>query len=191
MKTKTLLDRTTPDHAAQTLGYLFPDVEDRKASVDALADSVAAAAAAAPASWGVTLKEDLVRLNVGLIEVLSLHPDWIHIILDSRCFPEAVRGYSEVELSFERSPGQKGVFRSVPVSVFCAFPAELASQLFPLVRQSHESLVRAAAETQLNPATRVGYSPAVIDYLSATLGRHFAHPKYYSDVQMVPSRRGR
>jgi hypothetical protein len=177
-----MLDRTHTDEVKATLDYLFPDPEICTVCVNALADSIVAADAAGPDGWGITLTENMIRLNVGMIEVLTLHPDWIHIVLDSQRFPEAVRSDSEVELAFERSPGRKGVFSSVPVSVSCGFPAESAPKFLPLVRESHESLIRAAADTRRNPATQKGYSPAVVQYLCAALQRHFGHPKYYSDA---------
>jgi hypothetical protein len=178
-----MIDRTDPDETARTLEHLFPNARFRSVCVAALADSITAAHAAAPNGWGVTLFDALIRLNVGKIEVMSLHPDWIYVILDSRSFPEGLRSRSNVELTFEYAPGQKGVFRSVPVSVLCGFPADAIGKLFPLLKQSHVSLIRAAADTALNPAARVGYSPAVVKYLSAILGRHFEHPMYYSEKE--------
>jgi chromatin remodeling complex protein RSC6 len=62
--------------------------------------------------------------------------------------------------------------------------------LFPLLKQSHVSLIHAAADTALNPAARVGYSPAVVKYLSAILGRHFEHPMYYSEKETKEEKEG-
>ena len=178
-----MLDRTDPDETARILEHLFPEARIRSVCVAALADSIAAANAAAPNGWGVTLSNALIRLNVGMIEVMSFYQDWIQVILDSRSFPEVLRNRSNVVLKFEHALGGKGVFRSVPVSVACGFPADAIGELFPLLKQSHASLIRAAADTALNPAARVGYSPAVVKYLSAILGRHFEHPMYYSEKE--------
>ncbi len=123
-----------------------------------MADSITRAHAAAPQGWGVTLLDNMVRLNVGRIEVMTFTPDWVHLVLDSRCFPETLRDRQQVELLFQSSPHEKGVFRSVPVSASCGFPAKLAGELFPLVRSSHHSLIGAAGDTTRNAATRIGYS---------------------------------
>ena len=171
---------TDPDETARALEYLFPEARIRSVCVAALADSITAAHAAAPNGWGVTLSYGL-RLNVGKIEVMSFGPNWIQVILDSRSFPEVLRNRSDGVLKLEHAPGHKGVLRSVPVSVACGFPADAIGELFPLLKQSHASLIRAAADTALNPAARVGYSPAVVKYLSAILGRHFEHPMYHSE----------
>ena len=184
-----MLDRTDPDETARILEYLFPEARIHSVCIATLADSITAAHAAAPNGWGVTLFNALIRLNVGKIEVISLHPDWIQVILDSRSFPEELRNRSNVELTFEHAPGHKGVLRSVPVSVACEFPANAIGELFPLLKQSHASLIRAAADTALNPAARVGYSPAVVEYLSAILGRHFEHPMYYSEKETKEEKR--
>ena len=83
-----MLDRTDPDETARILEHLFPEARIRSVCVATLADSIMAAHAAAPNGWGVTLSNALIRLNVGKIEVMSLYPDWIHVILDSLSFPE-------------------------------------------------------------------------------------------------------
>lgn len=185
-----MIDRTDPEETARTLKHLFPNPRIRSVCAAALADSLTAAHAAAPNGWGVTLSNALIRLNVGKIEVMSLYPDWIHVILDSRSFPEVIRNRSDVELAFEHAPGGKGFYRSVPVSVACEFPATAIGELFPLLKQSHASLIRAAADTPLNPAARVGYSPAVIKHLSAILRRHFEHPMYYSETGTKEGKEG-
>jgi hypothetical protein len=87
---RVMVDRTSTDEVAKTFEYLFPDLEIRRVCVAALADSVATAHAAAAHRWGVTVLDDMVRLNVGKIEVLTLWLDWIHIVLDSRDFPGAL-----------------------------------------------------------------------------------------------------
>ena len=150
-----------------------------------MADSVELAHAEVPSEWGITLFSEMVRLNVGKIEVLAYVANMVHCIIDSQHVPTALRHRQDVELIIKPD----GVLRSVPVSAVCNFPAELAAELFPLLRSSHDSLIRAASKAPLNPAARRAYSPGVTDFLSSTVGRQLQHPSYHArhDETVSPS----
>lgn len=150
-----------------------------------MAESVVIAHAAAPDRWGVTLFPHMIRLNVGRIEVLAFFPDMVHCIIDSRNVPAALQQHQDVALVLE----PRGVLPSVPVSCACDFPAELASELFPMIRSTHDSLIRAASRGPLNPGARVAYSSGVTDFLASRAGLDLQHPSYHSrdDAGATPS----
>lgn len=170
-----MFDRNSSDSAAAVFSVLFADSAIRQLCVQALAESVATAHATAPQAWSITLFPNTVRLNVGRIEALAYFTDSIHCIIDSQCIPDGLRQRKDVDLII----GATGVLPSVPVSAVCNFPADLAGELFPLLRSSHESLIRAAGSARGTPY-RSSYSPGVIEFLSSKVGRRISHPSHYN-----------
>ena len=77
-----------------------------------MAKSIVIAHAISPRNWGITLFSDMVRLNVGKIEVLAYFADGVHCIIDSRNVPAVLRKRKDVELILESG----GVLPSVPIS---------------------------------------------------------------------------
>lgn len=178
-----MVNRTKRDSAVEVFERLFPDQDVRDACASAMAESVQFAHAEAPNGWAVTLFKNVIRLNVGRIEVLAYFPGWVHCIVDSEQVPAAVEQWEDVELGVE--PG--GVLRSVPVSAVCNFPAELASEVLPLLRPCHNALIRAASGHQLHWNAQRAYSPAVIEFLSLAVGYQLQHPSYASLQEPGPS----
>jgi 5-methylcytosine-specific restriction protein A len=168
-----MIDRTDPNSAAELFDYLFPDSLIRQQCVQAMADSVTIANNA-PNAWSITLFQEMVRLNVGKIEALTFIRNKVHCVIDSQCIPTALRQREDVELHIETG----GVYPSVPVSAICDFSADLAGELFQLLRSSHHSLIRAASGVR-GTSFRAAYSPGVTEFLSSATGRHLQHPTHY------------
>ena len=175
-----MLNRAESDSAAEVFTDLFPNPAIRQSCIQFLADSVAAAHAASPARWAITLSDDMIRLNVCRIEVLTFIPDTVHVLLDSRCIPELLSTYQSVWLVV---PQHRGFYRSVSSSAACDFPAALAAELFPVVRASHDSLIQAAGHGPLNPLAREAHSPGVLLFLSSATGRPIPQPEHVQREQ--------
>jgi 5-methylcytosine-specific restriction protein A len=168
-----MIDRADPESAAEVFGFLFRDVKIRHRCAMDMAESVEIANNI-PHSWTITLFDDAVRLNVGRIEVLTYLADALHYVVDSRNIPDELMLHKGVEVR----TAPKGVYPSVPISAFCDFPADLAGDVFPILRASHDSLIRAASAVHGTPY-RAAYSPAVIEYLSLKTDRQLQHPRHY------------
>jgi hypothetical protein len=94
-----------------------------------------------------------------VLEVLTLIHGTIHVLIDAESIPPGLTQLSDVVTT------APPLYPSVPTSVGCGFPAQIAAVVLPLIRVSHERLIRHAASGQLNPAARSAYSPGVTAYL--------------------------
>jgi 5-methylcytosine-specific restriction protein A len=168
-----MIDRTDPNSADEVFASLFPDALIRQHCIRAMAESVEAASQA-PNTWSITLFQKAVRLNVGRIEALAYFADWVHCIIDSESIPHGLSQRPDVELHIEPN----GVLPSVPVSAACNFSANLAGELFSLLRSSHDSLIHTAGRVR-GTSFRAAYSPGVTEFLSSATGLHLQHPTHY------------
>ena len=112
-----MLNRTTLDSAAEVFDHLFPDSQVRHHCASAMAESVAIAHAEVPHGWGITLFTDMVRLNVGRIEVLAYFADMVHCIIDSQQVPTALQQRQDVELISKQNGITAAVCRCQPSAI--------------------------------------------------------------------------
>lgn len=173
-----LPDRVNPDSAAEVFTSLIPEEKDRKVCLEFFANSIDIAHAIHPERWGITLKTDLVRLNVGNIEVVTLVPEILHCMLYLDTIPKDLWENEIVELEMSKHDPEVGFYKSVPKSVACYIVVEDANTAIPLIADSHRTLVENAAQTRRHPMTKRAHSPGVIDYLSVYLGRRIPQPEY-------------
>jgi hypothetical protein len=171
------IDRINPDSAHEVIQALIPDKHDRQVYLSFLANSIEIAHSISPKCWGVTLKEDLVRLNVGKIEVISLG-EILHCMLDRDTIPSELWKDEIVNLFLNEHDPEVGFYKSVPNSVACNMFIEDAEKVISLIQNSHNVLVENAAQTGKHPMTQKAHSPAVIDFLSSVLGRKIPKPEY-------------
>lgn len=173
-------DRNSLESANIVFHRLFKNTKARQICIGSMADSVRIAQVESPSSWGITLFNDAVRLNVGLIEVLVYSKEHVVCLVSSESISAKLIKHPDVHL--EAPSG--GIHRSVAVSASCSFPSEKADELFSLVRESHHQLICAAAKGQINPAARKAYSPGVTEFLAVETGHHITHPAYYRGEQV-------
>lgn len=171
-------DRTNPDSAAEVIQSLILEETDQQVCLEFLANSIGIAHALSPNRWGATLKKNLIRLNVGKIEVVTLLPGVLHCILDLDTIPEKLWKDEIVNLHRSEYDPEIGVYKSVPKSVACNMLVENAEKVIPLIQDSHRILVQKASQTGRHAMTKKAHSPAVIDYLSSYLGRKIPKPEY-------------
>jgi hypothetical protein len=171
-------DRDDHDSIAQALEDFIPDEATRRFCLNFLADSIDYASGCAGDRWGLTLKPNFVRLNVGKIEVLTISYNVVHCLLDLNTVPKELWDDERLDIKGNKQDLRMGVYSSVPGSVFCNVPAEEFDQVSSSIRPSHRVLIDNASRTGRNPMTKKGHSPASIDYLSSYLGRALSQPLY-------------
>ncbi|MEP7137702.1 MAG: hypothetical protein ABI904_22480 [Chloroflexota bacterium] len=175
------VDRNDQDSAAEVVQFLIPGKANQKECLEFLANSIEIAHALAPDRWGVTLKEDLLRLNVGRIEVLAFYSGILRCILDLHTIPEKLEKLRIDETVYifpDKNDPEAGFYKSVPGSVACNMYVTDTKKVLPLIQDSHRILVENASKTSRHTMTKGAHSPAVIDYLSSYLGRTIHQPEY-------------
>ena len=173
-----LPDRTNPVSAAEVFKVLVPKENDRQVCLEFFANSIDIAHAIHPERWGVTLKTNLVRLNVGNIEVISLVTENLHCMVDLDAITKELRENELFYFSMSEHDPEVGFYKSVPKSVACNMLIKDAKTAIPLIEESHHVLVENAAKTRRHAMTKRAHSPGVIEYLSVCLGRKVPQPEY-------------
>lgn len=128
--------------ARDVLERLLQDVSSRNLCLRFLYDSIHLAHQLSSDSWGITLQKDLVRLNVGQIEVMTILQDRIHVVLDRYAIPPELEAIQGLQVD-SKTP----VYKWVECSSGCDFPVRKASATLPLIRASHHQLIKQAVET--------------------------------------------
>lgn len=172
------VDRDNQDSVHDVIENLIPEEAMRRKCLGFLADSINTAYVLAPDRWGLTLKKNLIRLNVGKIEVIAFFPGILHCLLDLDTIPKELYEDERANLFENESDPRLGFYRSVPGSVVCNVYVEDFEGVLPLIQDSHRVLIEKASKTGRNPMTKKAHSPAVVDYLSSYLGRDIPHPSY-------------
>jgi hypothetical protein len=175
---KMAIDRDSQNSVHEVVQSLIPEEIIRHKCLDFLADSINTAYGLAPDRWGLTLKKDMIRLNVGKIEVLALFPKMVHCLIDLDSTPKELLGDDMVIILKNESDPTLGYYRSVPGSIVCNVFVEDFEEVLPLIQDSHRILIENASQTGRNPMTKKAHAPAVIDFLSSYLGRDIPHPDY-------------
>jgi len=170
--------RWDEDSVAEVLQALLPEEAIRRKCLSFFANSINAAYVCAADRWGVTLKPNLLRLNVGKIEVFTIVADVVHCLVDLDTIPNELREREDIYLFGDEQDWSLGYYKSVPKSVCCNIPAEVLEEALPLVQRTHRILIENAARTGRNPMTKKAHSPNVIDYLSSYLGCEIPQPTY-------------
>ena len=157
----------TPD-SLQYLHKHIPPTPQRNALMHMLQESMMTANRVAPARWTLTCNKQVVRLNVGMIEVLVVTASEINIVVDYATMSAGAAPALSVdyEYIFPDHPGD-GAYKSVPGSaaIFVA-PAD-AITVMPQLRPAHTALMRNAARTQLNPAVAKAHQAELAQQIMA------------------------
>jgi hypothetical protein len=156
----------------EALERLLPEERARRAAVSFLAKSVALADQAHPGRWGVSLLPRAIRLNVGMIEVFSIRPDELVVIVDKETLPRGL-----LEARAVQEGGSDWQTSVSGIEALWVLP-EYAPSVLPTLEACHATLIRRAAETRLHPSTKKGHSPNVVEYLSRQCELPLAQPLY-------------
>lgn len=175
-------------HAAgsrQIIEQMQPDPARRWWCLGILADSLQAAHRAHPERWGVTLRPDPLRLNVGRIEVYFFNQaDRVYFVLDAATLVTMPETHQWLDndavhhLASYQHGGWTGDYASVPGSVGCYVELDALPHAYPILRPAHQALITLAAQTLRHSETRESHSPGVIDYLREETGWLLPQPAY-------------
>ena len=139
-------------------------------AVKRLRDSIELAKKCAPGRWGLSVRDGFLRLNVGMIEVITVEPAGVRLLVLSPKIPAALRSDSGLGIRESSPDPNRGVYTSVYQSAVIAMPAahlQFGSILLEDLAGAHRELVNRAASTRINPMTRKAHVQAAVDFLEA------------------------
>jgi len=172
------IDRSKSDHARWIIEWMLPDPLIRSACLMYLAESIETAHSSRRSSWGITLFRGFVRLNIGMPEAFSFSQERIFLVLDSENCPDEIWKIPGVTRYVYDLSTPNQLFRSVPDGIGCTFPPKLISEIYPVAKQSHVSLINKSVRTRRNPSTKLGHSPGILEYLRVELEKDIPNPLY-------------
>jgi hypothetical protein len=148
------LDRSDPRVAAAIVNDLFGGIapRQRSAALHFLAASIRWASEHADDRWGVTLYENLIRLNVGIVHVLNLESERMTVLVHR---DPAVAG---VEL-------EAHLYTSADGAQLANVPYPDAERLLPMVLEQHIAALHAAARQRPSPQIRGAHSTGLTMHL--------------------------
>ena len=167
-------NRTDPNRARVILETLLPEEDTRIACMRFLADSIQLAHRWRPSSWGITLQHDLVRLNVGRIEAITVLDQMLHVVLHRDIQPKGLLNI----LRGAPKGKSRTLYRSVKGSFACDIKLKQIKTVLPLISESHRYLVRKAGDTPRNSGTAKAHSPGVLRHLEEVLAIKLPDPDY-------------
>jgi hypothetical protein len=178
------LDRNSQQAAARVIERLLPEGRSRIEILRFLGSSIERANALEPAAWGVTLTDQMLRLNVGRIETLTVTQDSVHLVLTRGSLPRGLESMADVVLH----PDTGSLHPSVPGSIACDIPASQFPAARAQVAESHRVLLEHAARTASRTSWAASHSPGVLRYLAGVLGIALPVPAYGrpEDVKISP-----
>ena len=139
-----------------------------KAAAERLHHSIEHAKRVAPTRWGLSVRDGFLRLNVGMIEVMTVAPTGVRLLVLSPQIPATVRRDKRVLVQESNPDPNAGVYRSVYQSAVVAIPsshADLGALLAETLAAAHTALMSRAAATRMNPMTRRAHAQAAVDLI--------------------------
>jgi hypothetical protein len=176
------LDRYSQDCAGEIIKSLIPEKILLRRCLELLAASIERAHKIRESCWGITLFSELVRFNVGMIEVYVLSYNRLHLTIDLEIPTPDLARLDEVKVYGDAYNVYTGLYKSVQGSIRCEFPLNKLSAVLPSIQESYALLIEKAAKTRRNPGTEKGHSPGVINFLRSELGRSVSDPVYKNAI---------
>jgi hypothetical protein len=176
------MDRSNTTDARTVFDTLLPQIEDQSGALNFYADAIEFAHARNPASWGVTLLADRIRLNVGgwVVGTFERNGYWVCL------YREAIT--EELRKDLDASPhwewvNDSGYAQLATDSGFCTATAQEA-ELWAALRAPHFALLEAAAGKwrQLRAQSQQAHSPGALRLLEELTGRTLPRPEFDSVV---------
>jgi hypothetical protein len=185
-------DRQSETVAREVIEDLLPNPTSRSIGLQILAHSIHYAHNEDDRRWAITLcpgGEKSVRLTVGMVFVWNISErtrSEIAITVDGIAQElEPIQGYLHPQdivalQSVKRVPAEPvdnaPGFSSSPEAVWCQFNTRDVEHAWPLVKASHERLLKTLATGRLNASVISAHSPGVLKYLRNSLGRDIPDP---------------
>jgi hypothetical protein len=137
--------------------------EARRSYCEFLGQSITYLSRHHPCWWGVTLYENLIRLNAGWVESLVLHPGGLRVLVEVESAPAGT--------NFD---GHK--YRHAPGCETAAIALSELPRLLPGLGESHRKALEIAGSRR-SPANVLGaHSKGITEWLSQVLCREVPNP---------------
>ena len=142
----------------------LPDRQSRRVALSLLASSIHHAHEQGTECWGVTIRPQQLRLNVGRMQALLLRGGAVRVVVDRTALDEAtlttLDGYRD----------HKSVYRSYEEAIDLVFPAAELVDHLDQIRTAHYRLIEgAASRVGVTPYAR-HHSDEVLEYLEKEIG---------------------
>lgn len=171
-KTVGDLDRTDPVLAQRIVEALIPDPRTRRSVLDYLADAIDLAGHR-PEAWGVTLAPDFLNMNVGWLYLLRVRKTGLRFLVRSRHLSDPLRE----RLSSAREAGA-GYEDAPDLDFYSVTHAEFASVMNELRGATGPTVDYLLSQKKGRLLWWDSFSPGVLEYLEAELGRELPFPDY-------------
>jgi hypothetical protein len=152
------LDKSDVNAANAVIDSVFHGIsaDEKERYLEFLADSIDSLSPEHPDRWGTTLFEWGIRLNVGWVECLVLHPEGLNVLLCKESAPiEAkLNGF---------------IYRWAPGCDMTTVPLSELARTLPALCNSHHEAISIAARRPTNPTIRKGHSTGIAKLLSQRL----------------------
>jgi hypothetical protein len=144
----------------------LPDAALRPRHLQMLRASLQAAATLAPDRWTLTCNKTSLRVNVGMIEVLSFTRNEVNIVVDGPLFNQ-IEERTPLPCDYDGIFAEDGepAYASVANSTAIFVTPADAPTAMQLVWPAHQALIRHAARTQVNPAVRKAHQAELATWL--------------------------
>ena len=170
------IDRSDAQEAQRIFRQLYPENAMLRVAAMRLADSVTVANKEEPGSWSVTLFEDMVRLNVGPVEVCTLVREGIKLVT---CVPQSTPLADG--LTFDR--GDEPAYRSVPIdSAHLYLDGRIGDSIPHDYINAHHAYIKEAAQLRRRSSFRRAFSVGVLLFLEAELELKLPRPIYLNKL---------
>ncbi len=136
--------------------------------------SIELAERCAAGRWGLSVRDGFLRLNVGMIEVMTVEPEGVRLLVLSPTIPIALRSDPDVGIRESSPDPNRGIYSSVYQSAVIAVPdwhRHFSAIVLEVLSVAHSELIRRAASTRMNPMTRKAHVQAAVDFIE-TVASH-------------------
>lgn len=124
----------------------YPDPDIRSTVLLQLADSLQAADTISRSCWSVSFRQNVIRLNIGRLEMFMLRENQLDMTVDRDATDEAEWQYIRERLGIVfRGNGEP--FKLIPSAYGLLLPADRIEELLPRLRPLHLACVPRAAAT--------------------------------------------
>lgn len=165
--------RSSAHGSREVIERLLPEPEVRAVVERILADAITHAHEIGAGSWGVTLYEDKLRLNVGSVESVVLWAGGCHLVVDQALVAQPLKS----QLRSSGGWSDAGHYRTYPqgASVYVDSPA--LAKLYGSLKAAHFSAIEQCAQRR-GYNWKGSHSPGVLRYLEARTGVVLPMPSY-------------
>jgi hypothetical protein len=135
----------------------------------------------------------MLLINLGMIEVMTVAPDEVRLLVAAECMPDHVPDADAMGLAVGSVDDLSvGFYKSVPGSAICVIQVPRCKHLretLDALEQTHLTLLQRGALTSRNASTAWGHSVAGIREISSAIQRELPQPRYArSDTEPAHSR---